>query len=76
MVKQISCRVISSVPFSKGSAETSSAGRLNKDLYESGKIAGETSNPGTIVNSVRDADILSISFGAEFPTGQVFDFYA
>jgi hypothetical protein len=75
-VKEISCRVISSAPFGQARVELSSGSRLNKHQYESGNIAGGTCKARSILTSVIDRDILSITFGADFPTGQILDFYA
>ena len=74
--KEISCRVISSVPFSKARGDSSSARRVNKERYETGRICTATSKPRAIIDTVRDGDMLSIGFGGEFPTGPILDFYA
>jgi hypothetical protein len=75
-VKEISCRVIRSVPFSKARGDSSSARRVGREQYESGRIAAATSKSRAIIDTVRDGDMLSIVFGGEFPRGQILDFYA
>jgi len=72
VVRRISCRVISSVPFSKTPVR-----EPNNHEHEMGSVATATVKPKDIINSARNTDILSIALeGLDFPIGQILDCYA
>lgn len=76
MVKRISCRVISSVAFSKPGFGAASVKQPRDKQYEICDIVA-TVKPGTIINPVKSSDMPGISLvNVEFPTGQILDFYA
>ncbi len=77
MAKRISCRVISSAVFSKTSLREPSVKQPNDRQHEIGDTVTVTVKPGTIINPMRNADILSVASGtSDFPIGQIFDCYA
>jgi len=77
VVKRISCRVVSSVPFSKTVAGLLPVKQPNDSQHEIGDTVTATVKPRTIINPVRNTDILSIALGAlDFPIGQIIDCYA
>lgn len=77
MVKRISCRVISSVPFNKTSDGFPSVSQPNNHQYNSGDTGLAVAKPRTIVIPVKNTDILSIGPRTlDFPIGQILDCYA
>ena len=77
MVKKISCRVVSSVPFGKTSIKSLSVRRPNSQHYDSQDFAADT-RLTDIANLANHLKGLNAILGApnEFQTGQVVDFYA
>ena len=76
MVKRISCRVISSVAFSKPVFGAPSVKQPPAERYEIGETIA-TAKPPTIINPAQNRDMGGISLlNGDFPIGQILDYYA
>jgi hypothetical protein len=76
VVKRISCRVISSVAFSKPGFGAPYAKQPPDKQHEICDTVA-TVKPRTIINPVKNSDMPGISLlNLDFPTGQILDFYA
>ena len=77
MVKKISCRVVSSVPFGKTSGKSLCVRQPNSHHYDSQDFAADT-RLTDIANLANHLKSLNAILGTpnDFQTGQVLDFYA
>ncbi len=78
MVKRISCRVISSVPFSETSAGLLSIRQVNNNRHEVGGVAAADLRLKHNGNLANDAKSFYIGLETlnDFPIGQILDCYA
>lgn len=77
MVKRVSCRVVSSVPFSKMSADLLFVRQPSNHQYKIGETDTTVVRPKIVINPARNPDVLIIaSETLDFPIGQILDYYA
>ncbi|MHC4123257.1 MAG: hypothetical protein ACYSSI_06755 [Planctomycetota bacterium] len=79
MVKRISCRIISSVPFGKTSAGFSSVRRPNSHQYEIGSVPIANirfKHNCNLGNDNPKAFNIDLGILNDFPIGQILDCYA